>query len=701
MPPANFKLVARTGHPDFLDLPWEQPLEDWRSERIVKIIRGISRHVVRFVEYEGVLYALKELPERPARREWMLLRRLEGQDLPVVEAVGIVTGRGSDLDAVLITRHLEYSLPYRVLFTGQGIPDLRTHLLNALAELLTRLHIRGFFWGDCSLSNALFRRDAGALTAYLVDAETGELHGALSDGQRAYDLDIAQMNILGELLDVDAEVGLPDDLDPEETGEEIVRRYEALWSELTREEVFKADERYKLDERLHRLNALGFDVEEIQLDATPGGYRLQLDPHVVEPGHHRHRLLRLTGLDAQERQARRMLNDIARFREALERELKRTLPDSVVASRWREEVFEPTVNALPENLHGRLPAAEVFHQVLEHRWFLSEEAGKDVGIDEAVTSYVERELPQRPAERVVLEGPPLMRRNRVDIYRTADERFENLPDFDFAPRYLDQDGLRMHYLDEGEGKPVLLLHGEPTWAFLYRKLIPELTGTARCLAPDYFGFGRSDKPTERGWYSYDSHAAAIARFAEELDLRETTVVVQDWGGPIGFRFAVENPDRVERLVVMNTGIGARAPGEEWLRFQAFMRRVDTDIVAGQLVQMTLVQPTTDEVIAGYDAPFPVPESRVGIAQFPELVATSADHPSAPKMLEVREQLRSFDRPALILFGESDPIFSRRAAELMAELLPGAELDPPVEGAGHFLQEDRGVELGQRIARWLL
>jgi Domain of unknown function (DUF4032)/Lipopolysaccharide kinase (Kdo/WaaP) family len=405
MAPARFHLVARTGHPDFLDLAWEEPLEEWQSERLVKLIRGISRHVVRFVEYDGALYALKELPERPARREWTLLRRLEGQGLPVVEAVGIVTDRGEDLDAVLITRHLEFSLPYRALFSGQGIPDLRTHLLNALVELLARVHLRGFFWGDCSLSNALFRRDAGALSAYLVDAETGELHGTLSDGQRAYDLDIAQVNIVGELLDVDAEVGLPADLDPDETGEEIVRRYQALWEEVTREETFGPDERFKIEERLHRLNDLGFDVEELQLDATPDGYRLRLDPLVVEPGHHRHRLLRLTGLDAQERQAQRMLNDLARFREALERQEKRTLSESVVASRWREEVFEPTIAAVPAELQGRLPAAEIFHQVLEHRWFLSERAKKDVGIDEAVRSYIASELPRRPPERVVIAPP--------------------------------------------------------------------------------------------------------------------------------------------------------------------------------------------------------------------------------------------------------------------------------------------------------
>jgi tRNA A-37 threonylcarbamoyl transferase component Bud32 len=403
---ANFQLTARTGHPSFLDLSWERPLVEWDSPRLVTLIRGISRHVVRFVEYEGALYALKELPERPARREWTLLRRLESQGLPVVEAVGLVTGRDDDLDAVLVTRHLEYALPYRALFAGAAIPDLRTHLLNALVELLTRLHLRGFFWGDCSLSNALFRRDAGALSAYLVDAETGELHGRLSDGQRAYDLDIAQTNIVGELLDVDAEVGLPPDLDPDETGVEIGRRYESLWHELTKEEVFGADERFKVEERLERLNQLGFDVQEIQLETTARGYRLRLEPQVVEPGHHRHRLLRLTGLDAQENQARRMLNDIARYREALERKEKRTLPESVVASMWRQQVFEPTVAAVPEDLWARLPAAEVFHQVLEHRWFLSERAGKDVGIDEAVRSYVRSELPVRRPERVVLELPP-------------------------------------------------------------------------------------------------------------------------------------------------------------------------------------------------------------------------------------------------------------------------------------------------------
>src|SRR5262249_40367968 len=208
------------------------------------------------------------------------------------------------------------------------------------------------FWGDCSLSNALFRRDAGALSAYLVDAETGELHGALSDGQRDYDLQIAQQNVVGELLDVDAEVGLPEDLDPDETRDEVAMRSPALWDESTRGEPSRPVGRYRPDERLHRLTALGFDVEEISLEATDGGSRLRLDPFVVEPGHHRHRLLRLTGLDAQENQARRMLNDLARYREAREREGGRPLSESAVASEGRRPGFAPPGAARPRALPG-------------------------------------------------------------------------------------------------------------------------------------------------------------------------------------------------------------------------------------------------------------------------------------------------------------------------------------------------------------
>jgi hypothetical protein len=400
----RLQLLARTGHPDFLDLPWGEPLDRWEHERLVEVVRGISRHVVRFVAYDGVIYALKELPERLARREYGLLRRLAEESVAVVEVVGVVDGRPGDLEAVLITRHLDFSLPYRALFGTHGISDLRTSLLDALAQLLARLHLVGFFWGDCSLSNTLVRRDAGALSAYLVDAETGELHNELSDGQREHDMLIAEENLMGELLDVEAETGgLPEELDPAELATALRCSYEALWTELTREEVFGPQERYRIEERLRRLNELGFDVEEIVLETVPEGYRLRLDPHVVEPGHHSRRLLMLTGLHAQENQARRMLNDLARYRAELERREGRPVPESVAGYQWRAEVFEPAVAAVPRELWNKLPAAEVFHEILQHRWFLSEAKGADVGLDPAVRSYVEDVLRHVPDQRTLLE----------------------------------------------------------------------------------------------------------------------------------------------------------------------------------------------------------------------------------------------------------------------------------------------------------
>jgi haloalkane dehalogenase len=289
----------------------------------------------------------------------------------------------------------------------------------------------------------------------------------------------------------------------------------------------------------------------------------------------------------------------------------------------------------------------------------------------------------------------------VNVYRTPDARVVDLPGYPFEPRYLEQDGLRMHYVDEGDGKPVLLLHGEPTWSYLYRKMIPALVEAGRVVAPDYYGFGRSDKPVARDWYSYDSHYWSIERLVEQLDLRELTVVVHDWGGPIGLRLAVTQPDRVARLVVMNTGVGAgRAPSDEWLRFREFVRRVGTDLRAGQLVRITCVTDLPDAVVAAYDAPFPTPESKTGPLMFPELVPTERDHPSAATMLEVREALRRWEKPALVLFSDSDPIFSPRVGARFADLIPGAQPAETIEGAGHFLQEDKGEELGQRVAAWL-
>jgi haloalkane dehalogenase len=289
----------------------------------------------------------------------------------------------------------------------------------------------------------------------------------------------------------------------------------------------------------------------------------------------------------------------------------------------------------------------------------------------------------------------------MEAYRTPDDRFTGLPGYPFEPSYLEQDGLRMHYVQEGSGDPLLLLHGEPTWSFLYRTMIPPLAAVARVVAPDYFGFGRSDKPTRIEDYSYDFHYSSIERLADELDLREATVVVQDWGGPIGLRLAVERTDRVGRLVILNTGIGAgRAPSPEWLRFRDFVRRVGADLVPSQLVRISAVTEIDDAVLAGYDAPFPAPESKAGVLAFPELVPTELDHPSAAKMLEVRDALERWDGPALVLFSDSDPIFTPAAAERLASRIPGAGPAEIVTGAGHFLQEERGEEIAARIVRFL-
>lgn len=407
--PRGFRILARPGHPDFLDLPWNQPLSTWDVERIVEVARGVHRHVVKFVDYNGALYALKELPPRLATREYRMLRKMDEEQLPVVGAVGVVNRGAEDgLEDVLITRYLDYSLPYRALFTHRrstpsDVRGLSERLLDALAMLLVRLHLAGFFWGDCSLNNTLFRRDAGALAAYVVDVETGEWHPQLTRGQRQVELEVTMLNVVGGLMDLQSELDLPPDPEPVETAEDLCRRYRRLWDELTREEeVVGPDERYRIEARMRRLNELGFDVDEVELVSTERGDRLLLRTAVTEAGHHRRRLLSLTGLEAQENQARSLLNDLANFRAHLEHKGRRPVAETVAAYQWLSEVFEPTVAAIPEELRAKLEPVEVFHEVIEHKWFLSERAGHDVGVSEAVESYMATVLPDAPDERTVI-----------------------------------------------------------------------------------------------------------------------------------------------------------------------------------------------------------------------------------------------------------------------------------------------------------
>lgn len=289
----------------------------------------------------------------------------------------------------------------------------------------------------------------------------------------------------------------------------------------------------------------------------------------------------------------------------------------------------------------------------------------------------------------------------VDAYRTPDERFEGLPGYPFAPNYVELDGLRLHYVDEGDGATVLLLHGEPTWSYLYRRVIAQLAPAARAVAPDWFGFGRSDKPLRVEDYGYDFHVRSLERFVEELDLRDVTLVVHDWGGPIGLRWATEHPERVARLVVTNTGFGGgRPPSEEWLRFREWVRRLGTELVPGRLLALSAVQPLAEEVEEAYNAPFPVPEAKAGVVAFPELVPVSPEHPDLQAHLAVREALARWEKPTLVLFADSDPIFSIRHAERVAAHIPGAGEAEIVAGAGHFLHEDRGEEVGARIAQFV-
>ncbi len=289
----------------------------------------------------------------------------------------------------------------------------------------------------------------------------------------------------------------------------------------------------------------------------------------------------------------------------------------------------------------------------------------------------------------------------TDVFRTPEEHFAGLPGFPFAPRYLEQDGLRMHYLDEGEGDPVLCLHGEPTWSFLYRRMIPVLAAVARVVAPDYFGFGRSDKPTAAEWYTFDRHSASIRRLVEELDLRRMTVVVQDWGGPIGLRLAVEQPERVERLVILNTGVGGgRPPSETWLRFREVVRAAGGDFQPGRLIRTAAVRGLAEDAAAAYDAPFPTPESKAGVLAFPEQVPTEPEHPNTVPLMAIREGLASWEKPVLVLFGDSDPIFRPEVGEAIARWIPGALPAELVDDAGHFVQEDAGEEVAARIVEFL-
>jgi hypothetical protein len=406
---ASLSITSATVDPALLDLPWNLPLDEWPSESIASLPKGISRHLVRFAYLSGYVIAVKETTTEMARGEYDMLRTLQRLDVPCVDPVAVVAGRmnddGDPLASVLVTRHLKFSLPYRALFSQMLRPDTATRLVDALAVLLVRLHIIGFFWGDVSLSNTLFRRDAGAFAAYLVDAETGKLFdGGLSNGQRENDLEIARVNIAGELMDLQAGGRVEEELDPVEVSNGIVASYRSLWKELTVSESFSSSERWRINERVGRLNELGFDIEELAIRTDEGGTTVRIQPKVVDAGHHQRRLIRLTGLDTGENQARRLLNDLDSYSANIARD-GNEVDEEQVAHEWLIRVFEPVVTSIPRDLRGKLEPAEVFHQLLEHRWFMSQREQRDVPLAEALTAYVNDVLRHRRDEATVINPP--------------------------------------------------------------------------------------------------------------------------------------------------------------------------------------------------------------------------------------------------------------------------------------------------------
>lgn len=418
----SLNITAASVDPNLLDLPWNVPLELWPDDSIVALPKGISRHLVRFAHLSGFVVAIKETSAELAQREYDMLRTLQRMDIPCVDPVAVITNRTADdgeaLESVLVTRHLKFSLPYRALYSQTLRPDTATRLVDAAAVLLVRLHIIGFFWGDVSLSNTLFRRDAGAFAAYLVDAETGKLYsGGLSNGQRENDLEIARVNIAGELLDLQAGGRLQDDADPLEISNGIVAQYRTLWKELTASEEFASSERWRINQRVERLNDLGFDIEELAIKTDTTGTQVRIQPKVVDAGHHTRRLIRLTGLDAGENQARRLLNDLDSYVATFVAE---GVDEEMAAHEWLARVFEPVIRAIPRELQGRLEPAEVFHQLLDHRWFISQNEKRDVPLAESVQSYIDNVLRHRRDEATLIDPPSGAITMPTDVIQTVD-----------------------------------------------------------------------------------------------------------------------------------------------------------------------------------------------------------------------------------------------------------------------------------------
>ena len=382
------------------NLPWHTPLEQWPEDETLAAQRGISRHIVRLVrstpDPASEIYAVKETVEEFAVREYEALRELSLRGAPAVAQVAIVTNRysqsGEELPCAIVTRFLPYSLPYRVILSGQITQHEITNMANALAYLLVRLHLLGFWWGDCSLSNTLFRRDAEGFAAYLVDAETGEFQKKLSDGQREHDLELARFNVAAELEDLKIAGVLFPAMDPIRASESVITRYRKIWKSLSEPQILPAGDRHAVERAMRSLQDIGFAVEEVDIQLAGDKSTVTFIPKLVAPNYHSQRLIELMGLETEELQAKRILASFDRFRS---REIEKTPKKEEAAKRWLDEVFYKVVNAVPAAMRGRVEDAQLFHEVLEHRWYLGEKAGRDLGLEFATNDYISKVLPER------------------------------------------------------------------------------------------------------------------------------------------------------------------------------------------------------------------------------------------------------------------------------------------------------------------
>lgn len=395
---ADYTLTVRPGHPDFLDLDWAEPLAEWDTERVLDLPKGISRHEVRFVAYEHAIYAVKELPRAPARQDYSVLRALEESAAPAVLPVGLVENRYPDPTAeraaALITLYVDFSFSYRELLEGPGFGRRRNQMLAAFANLLVQLHLAGCFWGDCSLSNVLYRFDAAGIQTLMVDAETAEIHDELTTGRRQEDLEIMKINVAGGMADIAASLGQDIDEADLALGEAIEDRYQRLWEQVSKEVIIPSSERWRINERIDELNRLGFHVEEIDLEAVDGGERLKIETAIGGRRYHADRLRELTGIDVAEGQATQILTDLYRH---TARHDTSAAGKAVAAVQWRVDVYEPMLDRMRE-LNPSGDPTQGYCDFLHYRYLLSRDAGHDVADEEAFGQWVAAGRPGYPLD---------------------------------------------------------------------------------------------------------------------------------------------------------------------------------------------------------------------------------------------------------------------------------------------------------------